>query len=143
MREILVGILLGIEGVVLLGLSIKEDTLYDLGIFTWDSNDEFFEFVERLGIAGTLSAIVGVWYGFSSQAELAFILLTVILASLAITGFNEKYHNVRWRRALGVYGSMLSGLMFYTLVDNDLYACLLYTSPSPRDRTRSRMPSSA
>ena len=26
---------------------------------------------------------------------------------------------------------------------NSLYACLLYTSPSPRDRTRSRMPSSA
>ena len=25
----------------------------------------------------------------------------------------------------------------------DCYACLLYTSPSPRDRTRSRMPSSA
>ena len=24
-----------------------------------------------------------------------------------------------------------------------LYCCLLYTSPSPRDRTRSRMPSSA
>ena len=26
---------------------------------------------------------------------------------------------------------------------NDLKTCLLYTSPSPRDRTRSRMPSSA
>eukprot|EP00656_Telonema_subtile_P037796 TRINITY_DN42160_c0_g1_i1.p1 TRINITY_DN42160_c0_g1~~TRINITY_DN42160_c0_g1_i1.p1 ORF type:complete len:119 (-),score=16.06 TRINITY_DN42160_c0_g1_i1:34-390(-) len=26
---------------------------------------------------------------------------------------------------------------------SDLYVCLLYTSPSPRDRTRSRMPSSA
>ena len=25
----------------------------------------------------------------------------------------------------------------------DIIACLLYTSPSPRDRTRSRMPSSA
>ena len=25
----------------------------------------------------------------------------------------------------------------------DRYTCLLYTSPSPRDRTRSRMPSSA
>ena len=25
----------------------------------------------------------------------------------------------------------------------DIYYCLLYTSPSPRDRTRSRMPSSA
>ena len=26
---------------------------------------------------------------------------------------------------------------------SDFQACLLYTSPSPRDRTRSRMPSSA
>ena len=29
------------------------------------------------------------------------------------------------------------------LVEADVIACLLYTSPSPRDRTRSRMPSSA
>ena len=29
------------------------------------------------------------------------------------------------------------------LYSSKLYACLLYTSPSPRDRTRSRMPSSA
>ena len=30
------------------------------------------------------------------------------------------------------------------IVDNDFHSsCLLYTSPSPRDRTRSRMPSSA
>ena len=28
-------------------------------------------------------------------------------------------------------------------LSNDDCACLLYTSPSPRDRTRSRMPSSA
>ena len=27
--------------------------------------------------------------------------------------------------------------------EGDVIACLLYTSPSPRDRTRSRMPSSA
>ena len=27
--------------------------------------------------------------------------------------------------------------------DTDTNSCLLYTSPSPRDRTRSRMPSSA
>ena len=30
-----------------------------------------------------------------------------------------------------------------TAYDVNLYICLLYTSPSPRDRTRSRMPSSA
>ena len=31
----------------------------------------------------------------------------------------------------------------YDAVGNRVLACLLYTSPSPRDRTRSRMPSSA
>ena len=29
------------------------------------------------------------------------------------------------------------------LVNTDAYGCLLYTSPSPRDRQKSRMPSSA
>ena len=32
---------------------------------------------------------------------------------------------------------------YYQAAPKQYYACLLYTSPSPRDRTRSRMPSSA
>ena len=32
---------------------------------------------------------------------------------------------------------------FQVPIDAKYGACLLYTSPSPRDRTRSRMPSSA
>ena len=35
--------------------------------------------------------------------------------------------------------SVVGGISQY----NGFYTCLLYTSPSPRDRTRSRMPSSA
>ena len=31
----------------------------------------------------------------------------------------------------------------FQATSTDEYGCLLYTSPSPRDRTRSRMPSSA
>ena len=37
----------------------------------------------------------------------------------------------------------LSGLNAIFLADQLIASCLLYTSPSPRDRTRSRMPSSA
>ena len=33
--------------------------------------------------------------------------------------------------------------VFPYIIGENYYACLLYTSPSPRDRTRSRMPSSA
>ena len=40
--------------------------------------------------------------------------------------------------------SMILGFTALALfVDGLLRICLLYTSPSPRDRTRSRMPSSA
>ena len=40
--------------------------------------------------------------------------------------------------------SLLSKELINNRVDPDeIIACLLYTSPSPRDRTRSRMPSSA
>ena len=35
------------------------------------------------------------------------------------------------------------GVRYEKLIDHYLSPCLLYTSPSPRDRTRSRMPSSA
>ena len=35
------------------------------------------------------------------------------------------------------YFSLLGGITLF------IYACLLYTSPSPRDRQKSRMPSSA
>ena len=48
-----------------------------------------------------------------------------------------KTHNFHWN---------VTGPMFNTLhvMFMDQYTdCLLYTSPSPRDRTRSRMPSSA
>ena len=39
-------------------------------------------------------------------------------------------------------GSSIEG--FVRIEESDMYLhCLLYTSPSPRDRTRSRMPSSA
>ena len=60
---------------------------------------------------------------------------------------------------LGVIGAIGGGFMAWGEFNNriaqlenkefvvnetvDLSGCLLYTSPSPRDRTRSRMPSSA
>ena len=40
-----------------------------------------------------------------------------------------------------VHGSGLTHMTW--VLQTRYFACLLYTSPSPRDRTRSRMPSSA
>ena len=42
-----------------------------------------------------------------------------------------------------VTGEEIFALVSVDENDGDPIICLLYTSPSPRDRTRSRMPSSA
>ena len=39
-------------------------------------------------------------------------------------------------------GQLVAGVI-YNPISDELYTCLLYTSPSPRDATLSRMPSSA
>ena len=41
------------------------------------------------------------------------------------------------------YQAFKSKYDFHTHIYPQAYSCLLYTSPSPRDRTRDRMPSSA
>ena len=50
-------------------------------------------------------------------------------------------------KASGLIGERMDGYLGVVQTDapKDVHAqvCLLYTSPSPRDRTRSRMPSSA
>ena len=43
----------------------------------------------------------------------------------------------------GYVGHLISSELLLNYLRNTESACLLYTSPSPRDRTRSRMPSSA
>ena len=50
--------------------------------------------------------------------------------------------NLQFREQFGSTGDD-SGLGIKVDSKDNVYICLLYTSPSPRDRTRSRMPSSA
>ena len=52
----------------------------------------------------------------------------------------------QWQRSIYSWLPDLSSSatnQYYSLIDHLFVHCLLYTSPSPRDRTRSRMPSSA
>ena len=64
------------------------------------------------------------------------------------------WHSILVSRSLLVFkglGAQLTDEQFHTIgtkfgrvwTSDDYKNCLLYTSPSPRDRTRSRMPSSA
>ena len=61
--------------------------------------------------------------------------LTVELSSEAL---NDVFYSILWIASLLTIMVSVESIFL-----EDYEDCLLYTSPSPRDRTRSRMPSSA
>ena len=74
---------------------------------------------------------------------------TTIITTVPLFNYPHYCHSVKEGPALCVFCSAIftiSGLfddiVRSTYIDT-MQVCLLYTSPSPRDRTRSRMPSSA
>ena len=118
MRQFLIGGIFFVEGAVMIYLSSKTDRIYDSKIFTWKDDDEFFTFIEYMGFSGVVAALTGVIYAFSQdQTEIAFFLTAAILTALAITGFNETQAQVRWRRGLGVFGSVLTMFSLYMYLD--------------------------
>ena len=57
--------------------------------------------------------------------------------------FEQGILNMDPNASIEIVPMVSSGIVKINGVDPNTYICLLYTSPSPRDRTRSRMPSSA
>ena len=80
------------------------------------------------------------------DARNAFDVRFYIVAILFIIFDLEAMFLFPWVVSITHISSMGLWVMIDFLVElciGFVYACLLYTSPSPRDRTRSRMPSSA
>jgi len=81
--------------------------------------------------------------------------LDVAIVGAGPAGITAAYYLAKERVKTAIFEKKLSigggiwggGMMFNKIVvqpeGKQILDCLLYTSPSPRDRTRSRMPSSA
>ena len=84
--------------------------------------------------------------------------LVIFLLGIGVATFIEsKYgiqaakiliYNATWFTILLIFLSlnMISNIFVYRMYKREkmaIFSCLLYTSPSPRDRQKSRMPSSA
>ena len=119
MQHYLVGGVFFLEGAVMIYLSSKTDRIYDSKIFNWKNDDEFFNFIEYMGFSGVVAALAGVIYAFGNdQTNLAFFLTAAILTALAITGFDEVQAQVRWRRGLGVFGSVFTLFLLFLRLDD-------------------------
>ena len=80
---------------------------------------------------------------YDNLNSLRFALTTVLLLALMVTNA-VKHLREHPKRVQRYQDAVTESLNHLTDRANDApNTCLLYTSPSPRDRTRSRMPSSA
>ena len=74
---------------------------------------------------------------FSQHKKGSIVLMTLLL----ITAYLGRFSGLDWLDDLSMVAiAVIGGL---PLIVRAAGACLLYTSPSPRDMRRSRMPSSA
>ena len=136
-----------------LDLISKEFVINDLIVSIIASSFFFF-----FGLATVFWGFVIDKYNLNRKRGLTYAILSAIcfdvLASVASNAYVLLIANIMIGISLGfsvpaIYGVIvdyfpLEKRLFAIAVWNLLSAiCLLYTSPSPRDRTRSRMPSSA
>ena len=68
---------------------------------------------------------------------------TIALDNINLEFNSGEIHGLVGQNGAGksTLGKIIGG--HYKSTSGDIYICLLYTSPSPRDRQKSRMPSSA
>ena len=122
MQNFLAGGIFFLEGAAMIYLSSKTDAVYDSKVFEWKDDDEFFQYIEYMGFSGVVAALGGVMlaFGANDQTELALFLTATILTALAITGFDKTQAEVRWRRGLGVFGSVLAlFILFIYNIENN------------------------
>ena len=88
------------------------------------------------GISGSFNATSASFSTRVSTNETDITLLRAVTSSYATTGSNDFIGNQNITGHITASGNISSYLP-------QTHPCLLYTSPSPRDRQKSRMPSSA
>ena len=105
-----------------------------------------------LATMASLILVIGLYWPKESRTDVCYwlsigtlVATTVIIAqgfgSPPGTAFNGLYVDDRFGDLIKMGMCLLSAAVF--IYGRDYHGCLLYTSPSPRDATLSRMPSSA
>jgi len=125
--QLIVGLLMAVEGATLIYFSTQNDTVYEWQTFNWDDDNEFLDFMDYLGMGGLLSAITGTWYAFEGTDidSFSWLIMTILFTLVAIQGFSKE-NDARWRRGFGGFGSLITAFIFANTLDSDIFTALGY-----------------
>ena len=119
------GVALVVQGLILTLLSAKDDLVYDFESVSWESDDVFFMFMDRLGVVGAAYTLIGLFLALNTVdlETIAYLLMTVYLVVLGVQGFGEET-DARWRRGIGGYGSIVTAFLFANSIENGLFGAV-------------------
>ena len=125
----------GVLATDLIEISSDPNCLSDGGFWAVSSTFEGqYTFAKFRSVAyGIAFPDVGQWLGLQE----------VWKSSMSQPEYEEYVSDIRGQIELGNVYQVNACRILTTKIEKERNLCLLYTSPSPRDRTRSRMPSSA
>jgi hypothetical protein len=117
---IVLGSVLLIEGLIVSWLSLQNDRVYDFKFFEWENDDAFLDFIDRLGIAGVLFSLSGIYFIFAdfNQTTVGWLLATAVLMAVGIQGYSPE-NDARWRRIIGGYGSIFAFIGFSSGIESN------------------------
>ena len=121
MRTMTTGGLLIAQGVFMSFITNREDSIYDSERFDWPDDDEFFGFMDRLGLTGTLYTLIGAVMAMNKyDTSYSYLIATLYLIVIGVQGFSEQTQS-KWRRAVGGYGSILTAMLFASTLEQAIY----------------------
>ena len=117
---VLLGSVLLVEGLAVSWYSLQNDRVYDFKFFDWENDDVFLDFIDRLGIAGVLFSLSGIFFIFVDfdQSKVGWLLATVVLIAVGIQGYSPD-NDARWRRIIGGYGSIFAFIGFSSGIESN------------------------
>ena len=123
--------------------NIRGNNIFFIQSVSYPANDNLMEMLLcidalKRSSAKNITAVIP-YFGYARQDRRVRSERVPISAKLVA----EMLQNAGADRILTIelHSDQIQG--FFNVPVDNIYGCLLYTSPSPRDRTRSRMPSSA
>ena len=121
LRTMVTGVLLVAQGVFMSFATQREDDIYDSQRFEWPSDDEFFGFMDRLGLTGSLYTLIGVSMTLNGYDPMySYLIATLYLIVIGVQGFSEQTAS-KWRRTIGGYGSILMSILFASQLTSAIY----------------------
>jgi len=127
LQDIVVGFVLIVEGIGFTYFSSKSEIVWNLEVFEFEDEKEYFDWLDRIGMMSILYIVTGILWimNTANMDSLAWGIISIYLSTVAIQGFQEETDS-GWRRSIGGFGSILSLFILSSTIEDTLYQSITW-----------------